>query len=88
MYFRWMSSYFQKGYKKKLVASDLYEIDENDKSSSVTEKLSRYYAYSVQLFVYCFPKLVIFLSENRRTLNFCTNGFSVLCCLQLCASDL
>ena len=42
-----MNSYFQTGYKKKLTASDLYEIDKNDKSSAVTKKLSRY------LFTFC-----------------------------------
>ena len=46
MYFRWMNSYFQKGYKKKLTASDLYsEVDDNDKSSTVTEILSRYFIF-------------------------------------------
>ena len=44
--FRWMNSYFQKGYKKKLTASDLYsEVDDNDKSSTVTEILSRYFFF-------------------------------------------
>jgi len=62
-----MNSYFRKGYKKRLTASDLYsvsQIDENDKSSVVTEKLSRllnkyYVVISVKIILHCFKIIFV-----------------------------